>query len=157
MWRIGHRHELPHLFEVVQVLQAKPYRFGAGSTIAFASEIAAESSYPCNGLTQCRRISWGNGFFLDMGIKCLPFGLFEKHSAGDVGRFTAQFDQVEDAPGDNHIDSEAGFDTAGAAQLTFFDLATAFQRAMVNLDSPSARIPSQFFDGLRAIGHRTGG
>src|SRR2546430_8666772 len=85
MWRIGHRHELPHLFEVVQVLQAKPYRFGAGSTIAFASEIAAESSYPCNGLTQCRRISWGNGFFLDMGIKCLPFGPSKNTVQGTLG------------------------------------------------------------------------
>src|SRR6266850_563554 len=106
MWRIGHRHELPHLFEVVQVLQAKPYRFGAGSTIAFASEIAAESSYPCNGLTQCRGISWGNGFGLDSGRKGLPGCRVEKHSAGDVGRCTAQLDQVEDAPGDNHIESE---------------------------------------------------
>src|SRR5438128_10802512 len=99
MWRIGHRHELPHLFEVVQVLQAKPYRFGAGSTIAFASEIAAGSSSPCNGLRQCRRIGWGNGVFLDMGKECLPFGLVDRHSAGDVGRFTSELDQVEEAAG----------------------------------------------------------
>jgi len=87
----------------------------------------------------------------------LPFSFFEENRAAYVGSFTAQFDQVKDAPGDDHVHRQTGFDATGAAELAFFNFAAAFQRAMVDLDSPPAGIPRKSFDRLRAVGHLTCG
>src|SRR5881296_3557450 len=92
-----------------------------------------------------------------MSAEGLPFGFFEKDRAWNIWSFTTQFDQVEDAPSNDHIHSQTSFDAAGAAQLTFFDLAATLQRAMVNFDPPTAGIPGEFFDSLRAVGHLTTG
>src|SRR5437762_4316668 len=60
---------------------------------------------------------------------------------------------MKDAPGDHHIDTKAGLQAVCGAQLTIFDAATALERAMEDLDSPTAGVPSHTLHGvLEAVG-----
>src|SRR5437879_6842248 len=60
---------------------------------------------------------------------------------------------MKDAPGDHHIDTQAGLQAVCGAQLTVFDAATALERAMEDLDSPTPRVPSHTLLGLlEAVG-----
>ena len=63
---------------------------------------------------------------------------------------------MEDAPGDDHVHSQTGFNAVGAGQLALFDLAAALESAMVDLNAPAPGVPVQLFDRLRDIGHRAG-
>src|SRR2546422_1694436 len=60
---------------------------------------------------------------------------------------------MKDAPGDHHIDTQAGLQAVCGAQLTVFDAATALERAMEDLDSPTPGVPAHTLLGvLEAVG-----
>ncbi len=52
------------------------------------------------------------------------------------------------APSDDHVDRQTRFNTDGGAELAFFNLAAALQSAVINLDTPSFRIPVELFDRI---------
>src|ERR1700758_5336037 len=141
MWRIAYGHEFPHRCKIFQMLQAKPDGFSAGFAVGFSSKKATKSGNHSHGIAERGRLRWRNWIFRRMCTERLPFSFLEKYGAGDIGSFTTQFGQVEDAPSDDHINSQTGFDAARATQLSFFNLAATLESAMVNLNSPSAGIP----------------
>src|SRR5690242_8962129 len=78
-------------------------------------------------------------------LQCFPFMFFEKDRTGYIWSFAAEFDEMIDAPGDNHIDRQAGFDRGGVAELSLFDLAAALESLVIDLNTPTLRVPIQFF------------
>ena len=71
--------------------------------------------------------------------------------------FAPQFGQMQDAPGDHHVDREARFDAIGAAQLPGLDLTAAFERAVIDLDAPTRGIPGDLLGRLLEALDCTGG
>src|SRR5437588_10766803 len=55
---------------------------------------------------------------------------------------------MKDAPGDRHIDTKAGLQAVCGAQLPVFDAATALERAVEDLDSPTPGVPSHTLLGV---------
>src|SRR5437588_7919694 len=55
---------------------------------------------------------------------------------------------MKDAPGDHHIDTQAGLQAVCGAQLTVFDAAAALERAMEDLNSPTPGVPSHTLLGV---------
>ena len=65
--------------------------------------------------------------------------------------------QIVHAPGDDHVDGEAGLQAIDSRQLALFDAAAAFDDGLEHLDACAARIPA---DTLMSVGngvHRDGG
>src|SRR5262245_29317435 len=119
--------------------------FGAGFPITLAPEKATQGGNHACRLPQCRRLLRGNRFLGNVSTESFPFGFFEENRTGYVRSFTAKLYKMEDAPGDDHIQSQAGFNAVDAGQLTFFNLAAALERAMVDLNSPAAAVPGHLF------------
>src|SRR5215207_1828713 len=155
MWRIIRRHKFPHRCKIVEMLQSQPNCFRARLAITLASKKTTESGYHSHCRAQGWRLGWRDGLLRDVSAKGLPFRFFKKYRAGHIRSFPAQLDQVEDAPSDDHVDSQTGLDAVGTAQLALFDLASTFEGAMIGLDSPSPGVPNQFLVGLRKAGHFT--
>src|SRR5207245_8774338 len=86
--------------------------------------------------------------FEDKTDQRLPFIVFTKDCAWNVGDFAAEFRHVVDAPSHNHIDGKTSFNGVGIAKLSLFDLATALQGLVINLNAPSLGVPSEFLDSV---------
>ena len=72
-----------------------------------------------------------------------PLGIFKKHCAWHIRGLAAQFCQMVDAPGYNHINCQASLNSICAAKLTAFYFTAALERAMIYFNSPPNAIPTQ--------------
>ena len=118
-----------------------------GSPSRFSGDEAAEHGDHDDHLAEGGRLRRGrlSGLEDDDG---LPLIVVEDGGAGHVGDGASEPGEMLDAPGDDHVDGEAGFEAVGGAELSFLDLAAALEGAVEDLDVPSAGIPSQAFEGL---------
>ena len=141
MWGELVGHEEPDLFDVVQTLQAEPKGFRAGFTIAFASQKTAQAGDHPHRRVQVGRLVRRLGEFVDEHGECLPFGLFEKHRAGQVRSFPSELGQMEDPPGHHQVNGQAGFDAilVGEALVTANDPAVLLRQLRGETVLPSAR------------------
>ena len=101
--------------------------------------------------------SGGMGSRLIYTSQGLPLGFLKEDAAGYIRHFTAQLGQMQNPPGNHHIYGQTGFDAIGMPELPLFDLAAAFQGAVVDLDAPAQRIPLQSFQRLFKGGDLGGG
>jgi len=85
---------------------------------------------------------------VDISRQSFPLSFFEENRARHIGCFTAKLGEVENAPCNYQINGQTGLYTIRMAQLSLFNLTTAFQSAMIYFDSPAYSIPGQFFNCL---------
>ena len=84
---------------------------------------------------------------MNMNRQSFPFCVIEENGAGKIRRFATEFSQVENTPGNDHIQGETRFDAIGIGELAILNLAAAFDHAVVDLNAPALGVPSQLFDG----------
>src|SRR5438552_16598543 len=150
MWSVLENHVLPHPSNSIQVLNTTPRRGRTRLTIGFSSKKATQNSNHAHGLLQGGRLVRRDRCFRDMRVKRFPLEFFEEHRAGNIRDFASEFGQMKDAPSDDHIDGQTGFDAVSSAQLTFFDLATACEGSVIDLDTPAQTVPVNLLDGARS-------
>src|SRR6266478_6918816 len=87
----------------------------------------------------------------------LPFVFGEHRGAGQVGDFTPESRHVKDAPGDDHVDRQTVGEPGDCSKLPLLDEAPALERAVIDLDPPSTRVPVDLLHRLRERAHLQGG
>ena len=132
----------------IEALKTAPESLRSRRSIALAAQVATHSSHHPRRTVERRRLLGREWAFGGVTAEGLPFFVCEIHGAGQVGRFAGQHHQMKDAPGDHHIDTKAGLQAVCGAQLTVFDAATALERAMEDLDSPTPGVPSHTLLGV---------
>src|SRR5438128_12232032 len=118
-------------------------RFRSRFAIALAAKKAAQTGDHADVFTGGGRRAVDNWSFENETGEGLPVVLLTEYRARNVGRFATQFRHVVDAPSDDHIDRQTGFNRVGIAQLSFFDLATTLQGLVINLNTPTLGIPGE--------------
>ena len=157
MWDDEGSHELIDAGDVVEPLKAEPKGLGSGLAVTFAAKESAEFGCQSHGFMQGWRITGHDRFSCPIGEKTFPFVVFKENSAGHVRRFSAKLCQMMDAPSHYHVHCQARLYAIGGAQLSLFNLQTALESSMINLDSPTTGIPMDLFNcGLGTV-HLTGG
>ena len=116
-------------------LHAFPDRFGAGMTVVFAPEKAAEVGDQAHPLTQGwgrfrRRAAMGH----DPGRR--PFLGIEHHVTRQVRAVPAPGHQVQGAPGDGQVNHQGSFQPLQRLQLQRLDPAACFPNLEKNFDIP---------------------
>jgi hypothetical protein len=96
-----------------------------GESVAFAVEEAAETSdHAYHGIERWWFI--GRWFALADQVYGLPFFVGEHGITRHLGAVTPEHRQVQDAPGNDHVERQSGFESLAFFQLQVFDVATAF-------------------------------
>src|SRR6267142_1080583 len=132
----------------IEALKTAPESLRARLSIAFAAQVATHSCHHPRRTVERGRLLGREWAFGGVTAEGLPFFVSEIQGAGRVGHFAGQHHQMKDAPGDHHIDAKAGLQAVCGAQLTVFDAATALERAMKDLDSPTPGVPSHTLLGV---------
>src|SRR5207253_8945990 len=138
------RKNFPSSGDIVQPLQSQPESLGARLAVTLASKEASQAPHHARGLAQARGLWRSNGILPNKTHQSFPLNIFKVNGAGHIRCFSSQFGQMENPPGHDHIDRQAGFDPIGAAQLASLNLAAALERAVEDFDAPSPRVPAQF-------------
>ena len=137
-------HESVHGGQVVEALEAEPHGLGAGLAVAFPAEEAAELCSHTNGLSERGRL-FRCRVMGPVGYQSLPFVFLKEYRARDVRGFSSELGEVIYAPRHHHVYSQTRFNAVGAAKLSLFDLASALEGTMVDLDPPTTGIPFHLF------------
>ena len=142
--------------DVVQALQAAPEGLGTGLAVGFAGEETAELGDQEDHLAERRRLRRRRlaGVEDDQGLPLL--GL-EGDGTGQFGGGPPEPGEIVDAPGDDHVDGEAGFQTVGGFELAIFNAASALEDAVEDLDPPAPGIPLHALESVVQRGDRHGG
>ena len=91
-----------------------------------------------------------------MRVQCFPLEFFKEDRAGNVRDFAPELGQVEDAPSHDQVDGQTGFNAIGCPQLPFFNLASALEGSMIDLNAPAQAVPVDLFDGAGGAGDFAG-
>src|SRR5437660_2073616 len=132
----------------IEALKTAPESLRSRRSIALASQVATHSAHHPSRTVERRRLLGREWAFGGVTTEGLPFFVCEIHGAGQVGRFAGQHHFMKNAPGANQIYTKAGLQAVCGAQLTVFDAATALERAMEDLDSPTPGVPSHTLLGV---------
>ena len=81
----------------------------AGFAVAFAAAEAAEASDHVGRLMESRWRFRDDGRTVNETVERLPVIVVELEGAGQFGVPPGKMDQMEDPPGDDHIDRQTGF------------------------------------------------
>src|SRR3954466_7775963 len=76
-----------------------------------------------------------------VNAQSLPFFSGKKNGARIVGTFPAQHGEVKDAPGDDHINADAGLKAGSGIQVAVLNQTTTFHGAVIDLNTPAASVP----------------
>src|SRR6266403_5059359 len=156
MWSKVERHEFPGSGNVIETLDSQPKRLCPRLCIAFAAEKATEASYHADGFSKCGRLIRRFWILSDQTIQGFPLGFLKENRARHIRGLASELGQVKDTPSHDHVDSQARLNAIGIPQLALFDLATAFQRAVIDFNAPAFGIPAKLLHGLIKVfnGHR---
>jgi len=158
MWSKVECHKFPGCSNVIEALDSQPKRFSARFSVAFAAEKAAEASYHAGGFSERGRLIGRFWILADKTVQGFPLGFVKENRAQDIGGLASELSQVKDTPSHDHIDSQACLKAISATQLALFNLATAFQGAVIDFNPPAFGVPSKFLHSLIKVldGHRSG-
>ena len=107
--RWGRGEDAVHVGDVVESLDADPESLSAGFAVAFAAAEAAEASDHVGRLMESRWRFRDDGRTVNETVERLPVIVVELEGAGQFGVPPGKMDQMEDPPGDDHIDRQTGF------------------------------------------------
>ena len=78
---------------------------------------------------------------VDAAVQGAPLVWAQQYGAGQVRVKPREHACIDDAPGDHGVHTEQTLQSREGCQLTCFDAAAAFERAVPDFDSPAPGVP----------------
>lgn len=128
-----------HFYCNIEALQSPPDTFCTGHTITFSSHVAANNTNHPYRLLHGGRLFRRHGSFAVVTAQRFPLDILEKYRARVIRHSPSKHRHVIDAPCNDHIHAKACLKPGRRSQLSVFDSASCFQRAMIHLYPPTAR------------------